>query len=367
MRLISMVALACAVFSLPVFASRTSYRNAHPLTWMHWLPVGEMPGWNGEAWVEFEVNHANIWNQSADFLDKRNGTLYTYKADFEQSSAILEMGYGLSSSLALSLELPYAYRNGGILDDFIDQFHQTIQSDRFFRHLNEDFNNSFVVQKDGIDQLATSKGQGVGGTKVKMKWWPVKWLSPTRGACDCGIALSGQVKLPLQDRQFGLSSGTNDYSGLLHVGVPLGKYSAAWTTAAVTKLGKNDTFKDWPRREWAQMYELSLDIGFSPSFGVLLQARTESPFLMKEHLEYQYTYDDEQLRTAERVASAWNALTAWRGSQSIGLRYRWGQGSQVNLLFVEDWGTGDRDSRGDFLYVNNAPDVAFINQWHFVF
>lgn len=356
-----------ALTSLQAFASRTSYRNAHPIGWMHLLPVGEQPGWSSPAWTNLELNHANVWNMEFKMNDRRNGDEYTYKADFEQSSIILDMGFALSEKLALSFELPYANRNGGFLDDFIDQFHQVIQSDRFFRHLNDPFDNSFVVRTNGQDNLASSKGQGLGSVKAKLKYWLWQYLSPTPGVCECGFAVSAQAKFPVQARQFGLSSGGNDYSGLAHLGVPVGRYSAAWSTIAFTKLGKNDTFGTWPRREWQQMYELSLDLGTGPHFGVILQARMESPIMMKEHLSYQHTYTTEEAQAAERVASGWNSLTAWRGSQNIGMRWRWGEGSQVNLLIVEDWALGSKDRPNEYLYTNNAPDVAFISQWHFVF
>jgi hypothetical protein len=362
------IALICFVLPWPALAMRASYRNAHPIGWMHLLPVGETPGWGlSAAWVDIELNHANIWNMESTYTDSRTGDIYKYKADFEQSSAIVNMGFRLSSTLALGVEVPYANRNGGFLDDFIDQFHQVIDSDRFLRHLNDDFGNSFVVQKNGEDMLASERGQGLGGTKVKLKWWPLQWRSVTPGVCDCGVSFSLQAKFPTQARKFGLSSGNNDYSGLMHMGAPIGKYSAVWATGAVTKLGPNDTFGDWPRREWLQMYELSLDVGFGPSFGILLQARTESPLFMQEHMDFNYTQSDEDARVGERIASGWNSLTAWRGSQVLGARWRWGQGSQVNFMIVEDWGTGHRDQRKDFLYVNNAPDVAFVSQWHFVF
>jgi hypothetical protein len=367
MRLRTYILVSAIVFALPAHAIRSSYRNANPVGWMHMLPVGEMPGWSGEAWANLEINHANIWNMQSDLRDKRTGAIYTYKADYEQSSAILELGAPVSEDLAFTMELPYANRNGGFLDDFIDQFHQLIQSDRFLRHLNDDFANSYVVKKDGMDQLATEKAQGMGSAKAKLKYWPLKWLSPTPGVCDCGFAISAQAKFSTQSRKFGLSSGSNDYTGMAHLGVPLGQFSAAWATAALSKLGPNDTFAGWPRREWLQMYELSLDLAVGPAWGLMLQARTESPLFRKEQLDFQYTTSNDQERTVERVASAWNALTAWRGSQAIGFRYRWGQGSQVNLLFVEDWGTGDKDDRGEWLYVNNAPDIALINSWHFVF
>ena len=357
----------CILFSCPAFASRASYRNAHPVGWMHLLPVGETPGWTSKVWANMEFNHANIWNMQSSFTDRRTGDVFTYKADFEQSSSIFNFGFALSDSLALGFELPYANRDGGFLDDFIDEFHQVIGSDRFLRHLNEENANSFVIKKNGVDQIVNANGSGMGGAKVKLKYWPVKWKSPTPGICDCGISFGLQAKFPTQARKFGLSSGNNDYSGLLHLGIPMFKYSALWATGSVTKLGPNETFGDWPRRDWLQMYEISLDFGLGRSFGILLQARTESPLMMQEHLDFNYTQTDENSRVGERIASGWNSLTAWRGSQVLGARWRWSQGSQANIMIVEDWGTGKRDQRHDWLYVNNAPDVAFITQWHFVF
>lgn len=366
--------LFCAISALlitgatrPAFAERVSYRNAHPIAWMHQLPVGETPGWSAPQWLNLEFNHANVWNNKFTLTDRRTGDTYTYKADFEQSSAILETGWAFTDSFAFALEVPYANRNGGFLDDFIDQFHVLIGSDRFLRHLHDEFGNDFSVTKNGVEQLTSDHGQGVGGFKAKMKWWLWQLKSPTAGVCDCGFALSGQVKFPTQKHSLGLSSGHNDYSVLAHLGFPMWKYAGAWMTAAYTKLGDNENFKGWPRRTWAQMYELSLDLGFGPNLGLILQARTESPIMEKGELSYNYSYTDPKGQIAERVASGWNSLVEWRGSESIGLRWRWGQGSQVNLLMVEDWGIGAKDGRNDALYVNNAPDVAFLSQLHLVF
>lgn len=331
------------------------------------LPVGESPGWSEPQWLNLEFNHANIWNNAFDMTDRRTGAVYTYEADFEQSSAIVEAGWALSDNLALALEVPYANRNGGFLDDFIDQFHVFIRSNRFLRHLNDTYGNNFSIKNDGQEQLTSQHGQGVGGLKAKAKLWLLKWRSPTPGVCDCGVAVSYQAKFPTQKPGVGLSSGHTDHSGLLHLGVPLWKYVGVWATAGFTRLGANENIPDWPRREWHQMYELTIDLGLSPNLGIFLQGRTESPILMKEHLDYNYTVNDHEGQTAERIASGWNSLVEWRGSQSIGLRWRWGKGSQVNFMMIEDWGLGDKDERNDALYVNNAPDVAFISQLHLVF
>jgi hypothetical protein len=363
----TLLCILFAVLTAKAHASRTSFRNAHPIGWMHLLPVGEAPGWSQPQWTNIELNHANIWNGAFEMTDKRTDDVYKYEADYEQSSAILETGWALTDRMSFALEVPYANRNGGFLDDFIDQFHVLIGSNRFLRHLNDDYDNNFSIKTNGTEQLASKHGQGVGAIKAKVKLWLMQWRSPTPGVCDCGFAVSFQSKFPTQRPGIGLSSGHNDYSGLIHAGAPLWKYAGIWATAGWTKLGGNENLNGWPRREWLQMYELSLDLGVGPSFGFILQARTESPILMKEYLTYNYTTTERESQTSERIGSGWNSLVEWRGSQSIGVRWRWGQGSQINFMMVEDWGTGDKDERNDKLYVNNAPDVAFVSQWHFVF
>lgn len=367
MRLSCIALCAQVLWCCAAGATRTSYHNAHPVGWMHLLPVGETPGWTTGSWLTVELNHANIWNHEFTMTDKRSGSVYTYKADFEQSSAIVNIGHAFSESWAFGIEIPYANRNGGFLDDFIDQFHRFIRTDRFLRHFNEPFDNSFAIRNDGDDTLGTERGEGVANLKAKLKWWFLKWRSPTPGVCDCGMALSAQAKFPTRHRETGLTSGTNDYSALAHLGVPLWKYAGAWATAGFTKVGRNDNLEAWPRREWLQMYELSLDLGFGPSFGLVLQARVESPLLMREHLEYNYTYMSPEYQSEEKVASGWNSLVEWRGSQSLGFRWNFKSGSGVNLMMIEDWGLGNKDNRGDWNYVNNAPDVAFVSQFHIVF
>jgi hypothetical protein len=351
----------------PARAELTSYHNANPVGWMYQLPVGETPGWSSPTWFNLEFNQANIWNMNFDMTDRRTGAVYTYKADFEQSSAILDTGFALNKYLGFSVEVPYANRNGGFLDDFIDQFHQFANTDRFLREFNGKFGNDFEIQTDGERRLGSGHGEGVGNIKTKLKLWMLQWKSPTPGICDCGLALSVQAKFPVQSRLDGLTSGKNDYSTLLHLGVPIHKYTGIWLTGAVTKLGYNETFSGWPQRTWQQMYELTMDIGLSQGWGLILQARVESPFFEQHDLSYNYTYTDPAAQAAERIASGWNALTQWRGSETAGVRYRWGKGSRLNFLMMEDWGLGDRDNIGEWNYVNDAPDVAFITQWHFVF
>jgi hypothetical protein len=365
MRLFFAAPLFLAAFSAS--ASLTSYRNANPIGWMHLLPVGETPGWSTPYWIDLEINHSNTWNKEFEMTDTRTGEVYTYLADFEQSSAIANFGFGIDR-IAVSAEFPYAYRNGGVLDEFVDQFHQRIGSNRFMRNHHRDFGNHFKIQKDGVDALASEHSEGLGSWKLKLKYWMWKWQGSTPGACECGAAFSFQAKFPIQKREKGLSSGANDYTGMFHLGVPINQYSGAWLSTAITKLGPNDSFDGWPRNTWLRMHELSLNIAFSKKWGILMQGRLESPLFMKEHLDYTYTMTDDEAKKSERIASGWNGMMYWRGSQSLGPRYTWGnKGDRVSFLILEDWGVGKHDGRGDWLYVNNAPDFAIVSQLHLNF
>ncbi len=354
---------------LPAFARAefTSYHLANPVGWMHMLPVGESPGWEKTSWFNLEVSQANIWSTPITFTDRRNGDVYTFRADFEQTSAIAEIGFQLAPRVALAFEVPYANHNGGFLDDFIDQFHIFIQTDRFERNHYPKFQNLWTVTKNGNDLLAPGHSEGVGNLKTKLKLWLKQWRGKAPGVCECGLAVSVQVKFPMQAAAKGLSSGSHDYTGMIHFGFPFWQESGFWFSAAATKLGKNKLFAGWPMRDWSQMYEGTVNLGLTQHWGFLMQMRYESPLFRKEDLDILYSYSNDHDQTVERVNSSWNSLVHWRGSEAVGFRYRFANGSQANFLLVEDWGRGKYDSSGAWTYINNAPDVEFVTQWHFVF
>lgn len=359
--------LVFALFSNFTFAEQTGFHFLGPVSGMYDLPVGESPGWSSPTWFNLEFSAGSVWNHGAHFKDRRSGDDYYLFADYEQETAVAEFGRALGSHLAVAVEVPYVNHNGGFMDDAVDHFHEAIQSDRFMRDVSSKFGNRLVVQKNGVDMLTTQHAEGAGNLKAKLKYWFWHLTSAVPGACDCGLAVSGQAKFPLQRRSHGLTSGHNDYSGLVHFGIPLLGRSGAMATAAFTKLGPNETFAGWPRRDWLQMYELSLNLGLGSNWSVMLSARAESPLFNKEYLAFQYTQGDEQQQLEERVSSAWNSLVEWRGSEDIAFRYNWGKGNFISFGFVEDWGIGSQDEASDGLYINNAPDFQFMTQMHFVF
>ena len=349
--------------STPVYsAAPTSFRVAHPIAWMHQLPTGEMPGWDTSAWFQFELSHGNIWNAPIDLLNKNNNDSLYYTADFEQTTAFLELGFALTEWLALSIELPVSYRGGGFLDQIIDSFHIIIGSDRFSRPDFDRHQSNFETSANNTTYLSENSASGFSNVKYKLKLWWWDWGS--NKACPCGFSTAIHLKQPLTSYKLGLSSGRFDYSLAWHLGLPIGEEGALWISSAATYASSNPALRGWPRRKWNQMYEISTDIGFSDNWGLLLLVRMESPILNKEHLSIIDTGETNQQQLASRIASGWNSLVHWRGSQGLGFRYRFSPTSQINTIITEDWALGQFDERGDRLYTNNAPDVSFVVQYN---
>lgn len=290
-------------------------------------------------------------------LNGQNGKLLTYEADFEQTSSIFEKGFALTSWLAFSVEAAYAHRNGGRLDHFIDAFHIHIGSERFRRQYFANYESRYQVSSDGDEAFRTDSFSGLSNYKLKFKIWAAEWRGEN-SKCPCGLGFSAQVKLPASDPRNGQTSGDVDYSGLLHLGVPLAANSAFFLTTGVTTLGKNKAFADWPRKTNILMIDATFDFGLDENFGILLQSHSGSPLFDLTPLTLVTPDPSQPEYKYIRMSSAWNSLVLWRTYESLGFRYRFGEeGAQFSMLFTEDWGIHDYDEVDEYTYVNNAPDV----------
>lgn len=336
---------------------------------MYDVPVGETPGWSQPFWFNFEVSQASIWNIPSKFDDLRNPNKYTYKAMYEQTTAVAELGFEVVPDLvAFSIEVPYANHNSGFFSDFVQQFHWAVGSDTFERPSYPGYNNTFQFGANGNDALSTDRPEGVANLKFKLKLWLLHWLGDDRGSCDCGLAVSGQIKAPVGPANQGLTSGSTDFSELVHLGIPIFNESGIWFTAAFSQLGANESLSNWPLRHDYEMYEMSSDWGLTyGGFGFILLARASSPFLNSNTIAFNDgSVTDPYQLAADREAGGWNSLLYWTGTEAIGFRQRWGEGSQVSLLFQEDFAIGGYDGRATDIYINDAPDFSFILQFHFV-
>lgn len=347
-------------------ASTVSFRSTHPIAWMHGLPAGESPGWNSKKWLILETQLGNFWNAEMDLRDVRTGDLYTYAIDFEQLMTQVEGGFEVSDDLAVSFALPFVSRFGGILDQPLDDWHIFVGADRFRRNQFPKGKNRFSVQRNGEEILASDSASGLGMALAKLKWWFYRGKSSPRPEFD-GLSLSLQTRLPIRSSRSTLSTGNAEASVLLHGGANISETVYLWISTGFTKFSPNPIFEDWPQRQWAQLYELWAEIPLTERWDLIFQLRYESPLLDKQHLEFQYISTSSKTQSAERAASGWNGLTAWRGTESFGFRYHLKEKRTLLFVFQEDWALGDNDGRNNFLYVHGAPDVALIGQLQIAF
>lgn len=328
---------------------------------MHYLPVGEQPGWKTEKWAFIELSNANVWSAPLTMRNKKTGDVYQYHADYEQISAIAEIGSAVNKKLAISMELPFAYRAGGMMDGMIDKVHDLVGTRTFNRELYDRNEYHYSIKTNGKEHVTDGPVKSLTNIKPKIKWW-MKQSSSKKNQCPCGVAVSAQLKIPVLNDSYGASNSKLEPSVLFHYAAPMWTQGAVWFTAAYTKMGASPQMPDWPAEKYHQMYELSFDLGITNKWGVLFQARMDSPFLDDKKLEYVdntgSTSSKQYVRA--RSATAWNSLVRWQGMEALGIRYR-DKKSQVNFLIAEDWGLGNYDA-ADNIYSNNAPDVNFILQ-----
>ncbi len=355
-RITSLIFVWAFLFSATGRAAWTGPRPVHPLGWMHMLPGGETPGWSSETRLEVGSNVANIWNAPLTLLNAQNSKTLTYAADFEQVSTYVEKGFAVTPWFAMSIEGAYAHRHGGGLDRFIDDFHVDIDSHRFRRQYYDTNKSYFQATSDGVGKFTSESSSGLSNWKLKLKVWPVQLRQPNSN-CPCGIGFSAQIKFPGTNSYRGLSSGHTDISGLVHVGIPLGVDSRFFLTTGVTTLGDNPAFADWPRRRAILMFDSSLDLNISGGFGLLLHAHAGSPLIDQTPLAITYPEYADPNYKEQRLSTGWNSLVFWRIYESLGLRWRSKGGTQISLMFTEDLGINDYDEVGDWLYVNNSPDI----------
>jgi hypothetical protein len=323
---------------------------------MHFLPVGEAPGWSQSFWIRSEVSRANIWSTATTVHNLKTMKTLTYETDYEQVAYVLAVGKSLTDWLAFEVEAPFVDRDGGAMDGLIDNFHVNIGVDRFRRNINPPNKRVFRVETAGqstIDSLQTS---GVGHLRFKLKFWPLRWPGSEKSASPYGLGASVQYKQPVDNASGGLTSGSPDTSALLHLGLPLWGDGSLILTSGYTWLGPNPVFKDWPRHEVIQTHDILADLALGGGWGFVFGVRMESPFMSDTDLKFVHPNVESTDGRYDRMISAYNALVQWRTFETLAIRKRFGDGQEWQVYAIEDLGAGDKDAMGDASFVHNAPD-----------
>jgi len=366
MKLVSRLGIFIFFFSLSFSAhadAPPSLRQPSLLGWMHGEPVGEQPGWTDSTWVNFELSEANVWSVPMTMKNNLSGSTYDYQTDYEQTSAILEIGQGFGDFLGVSVVVPFGNRWGGFMDHIINGYHHTIDNNYFERDGYAQYQTTTTLKTDGTQYFNPRPLQSISNIELKLKFWLLHWYGTQKGSCPCGLSFGSQTKFPTEDPVYGGTTGHIDQTAFVYLGIPLFSASAFWATASYSWLGANPAIAGWPRFKSNIMYEGNFDIAFSDHWGLVFMARAESPFLDGKQLSFQDSSTNPAQVAEDRMSSGWNSLVHWRGSEGLGFRYRADGGNQFQIMGVEDFGVGPYDDVGGF-YSNNAPDFNIVMQLH---
>ncbi len=226
-----LLAMSCTCAQGEPFATR----DQNPLLTGFGLPMPlparlEQPG-------QWRVASSINWGSSA--IEQRSAR-EVLSVDAETREVRFTLGRRLGERFAVQLQLPYFYIGGGVLDSFIDSFHDAIGLPEGARPRQPEDALRISYQRDGVTLLEQhSSSSGVGEASVDLGY---ELMSSPRSA----VTAWGSVKLPTA------RESTLRGSGAIDVALSLAgerRWSERWNTFAqvsVSWLGKGDVL---PRQQ----------------------------------------------------------------------------------------------------------------------
>src|SRR5262245_12998439 len=169
------------------------------LLYFQFTPERAVPVLRGQWHVRFDLVEANILARDQHQND-------SFLFDFELTRANLALQYGLFDRLAVGLEIPLLYTWKGFLDEPIKAFEDVTGFKRTIRFERPQHLFSYVLQKDGRDDLkGTSGAVGIGDIAISAK-------ALLREEERLAPAIAGRfaLKLPTGNDDRALGSGAVD-------------------------------------------------------------------------------------------------------------------------------------------------------------
>lgn len=191
--------------------------NRVPTHLMFLTPVPTAPAdpAYGRLQTELDIDYARI------FFSNRS-THWQTLADMEMTVVTFSLEYQLSRRFWIGAGIPIAGMNSGILDDFVEGFHETFglpNNNRCGRSKNE---FGYLLRKDGRDWIsAKSGGFHLADSRVSLRMALLRNTSNL----PLNIDLQYLLKLPLGSADAGFGSGRFDHGLFL----PMQLNSAPWS------------------------------------------------------------------------------------------------------------------------------------------
>ncbi len=172
--------------------------------------------------------------------------------DTETVRLALRARRGLSEDLDLEVELPLLSAGSGVLDRFIEEFHDLFGLPAGGRHLNPDDRHLVRLESDGELLYELDQGLGLGDVPLVLTWA----LRPEDDAGPAVAARAG-IELPTGSESRGYGNGALDAGA----GVLLERSLGRWTVVGgvdVVVPGQSARMEASARHRYVTMYALEL-------------------------------------------------------------------------------------------------------------
>lgn len=231
--------------------------------------------------------------------------------DTETVRLTLRARHGLTEDLDMEVELPLMHAGSGMLDRFVEEFHDLFGLPSGGRERNPDGQHDVRVESDGELLYSLDEGFGLGDVPVFLTW-SVREEDPDGPA----VALRAGVELPTGSASRGYGNGAFDAGLGLIAERSLGRWTVLGAADAVVP-GQSERLRSSEDHRYETMFALELTGEYRWNDGLSLVATTRwtSPMIEGVPLE---EIDREVFDLG--VGAIWDA----------------GQGSRFSFSFHED-------------------------------
>jgi len=190
-----------------VYSEITPFRTANqsPLVQIYGLPRDTGADIIPPGSFLINLNQDTSSNYTVNFDDNEQITV-----DGETSRTVFAMRYGLAPNWEIGIEIPYIKQDGGFLDSFIIDWHDTFGLPQGGRTTVSNNRLNYSYSKDGVEKLHLSQAaSGIGDVALTAGFRLYDFSASKR---HDRLAIKAAVKLPTGDSSALLGSGSTDLS-----------------------------------------------------------------------------------------------------------------------------------------------------------
>jgi hypothetical protein len=212
---------------------------------------------------EFETELATTFSNTFEFSPF---TATQVNLDMESWRTALTLGYGITESLDVKLEVPIISNGGGFLDSFIQEYHNLFGLPSGGRDRIADGSFSYSINQGGT-ALVNHGSQPAGLSDINLR---AKYSLSEHVRLPFDLAVSAHLKLPTGQKSAGLGSGHVDGGIGIHAHKDFFRQFHSHTHVGAIFLGGHDGL-DPLLREFVFSFGQSFEWQFVDGFSAIVQ------------------------------------------------------------------------------------------------